>query len=129
VPKKYKEDLKLSKWVDNQRTRFKHGKMDPERNEKLDEIGFVFTAREKDWNFQFQKLLDYYVKHGHGELFWVVDRCTFMLNVPTYTTPVSLAALQVKCHTGTRKTRHWVLGSARNVHSSKLANWIRNGNG
>jgi hypothetical protein len=48
----------------------------------LDEIGFVVSAQDKDWNLQFQKLRDYYEKHGHCELFLAVDRLTFTYQYP-----------------------------------------------
>jgi hypothetical protein len=58
--------------------------MDSERKEKLDEIGFEYTVRDKakaeTWNLQFNKLQDYNGKHGHCELFWAVDRLTFIVD-------------------------------------------------
>jgi hypothetical protein len=82
VPFRYKENPRLGGWVDKQRTLFKIGKINQEQKEKLDEIGFVFSAHGKNWNVQFQKLRDYYGTHGHCELFWAVERFTFILNPP-----------------------------------------------
>jgi hypothetical protein len=42
VPQRYEEDPALGVWVNNQRACFKNRKMDQERKEKLDEIGFDF---------------------------------------------------------------------------------------
>jgi hypothetical protein len=84
VPWKYKEDPSLSNWVITQRTRLKNDKMNPERKAKLNEIGFEFVPKgmtnEDMWDFQFQKLREYYEKHGHCELLWAVDCLTFILN-------------------------------------------------
>jgi hypothetical protein len=81
--------------------------MDPERTQKLEEIGFDFNPMDKAneigfdfnfikkpinkaneilWNSKFQKLREYYEKHGHCELFWAVDCFIFILNtVPPLT--------------------------------------------
>jgi hypothetical protein len=48
------------------------------------------SNKEIIWSFQFKKLQDYYENHGHCELFWTVDRFTFILNAPTNTPPLSL---------------------------------------
>jgi hypothetical protein len=61
--------------------------MNQERESRLEKIGFEFNGKEK-WNLQFNKLRDYYVKHGHCELFWAVDRFTFIFNSPTNIPPV-----------------------------------------
>jgi hypothetical protein len=86
VPKEYEEDKKLGCWVQTQRAAFKAGEMDPEREAKLNEIGFEFNHKgkkcEEKWNLQFKTLQDYYGKHGHCELFWAVERFTFILNAP-----------------------------------------------
>jgi hypothetical protein len=77
VLQKYKDDSPLAEWINKQRTYFKHGKMDPERKRRLDEIGFDFKHKDKAneiWNLQVKKLRDFYGKHGHCELFWAVDR-------------------------------------------------------
>jgi hypothetical protein len=93
VPQRYKEDLQLATWINNQRACFKNGKMDPEQKNRLDEIGFEFNRFETAWNLQFKKLQDYYVKDGHCKLFWAVDRFTLILNTRTKSTPVSLPEL------------------------------------
>jgi hypothetical protein len=108
--------------------------MDQGRKTRLDEIGFELNAKimtyDHIWDLQCQKLHNYYEKHGHCELVWAaVDRFTFILDTPTNTSAVSLPELQAVCQSGTRKTRNWAVGSARNVFSSKLADWIRNEKG
>jgi hypothetical protein len=82
VPRSYSLDPQLGSWVDYQRKIFKKGIMDFERKAKLDKIGFEFSvkdkANEEKWNLQFKKLQDYRGKHGDCELFWAVDRFTFI---------------------------------------------------
>jgi hypothetical protein len=78
------------------------------------------------WNLQYKKLHDYYVKHGHCELFWAINRLIFILNTPTNTPLISVPELQLMCQSSSRKTRHWADGSTLSVNASKLAKWIRN---
>jgi hypothetical protein len=82
VPTCYSLDPQLSLWVKKQRFVLKKGRMDFERKAKLEKIGFEFSGRgkanEEKWNFQFKKLQDYRGKHGDFELFWAVDRFTFI---------------------------------------------------
>jgi hypothetical protein len=130
VPHKYKEDPKLGGWVDKQRTVFKTGKMDLERAKRLDEIDFDFNpgkgkAREKYWNFEFDRLRQFKNDHGHCELVWAVDRFTLILDTPTNTPTVSLPALQVMCHAVTSLIHNCGIGSIISVHASKVVNWIR----
>jgi hypothetical protein len=126
VPHTYTLDKKLGNWVQTQRARFKTGKMDPERKGKLNEIGLDFNPKgmtnEDFWNFQFQKLRQYYEIHGHCECLWAVDCLTFISNTPTNIQHVSLPELQAMCHVGTRKTNNWADGLTISVHASKLAN-------
>jgi hypothetical protein len=82
VPLKYKEDPKFANWVKTQRTLLKNGIMGQGRKKMLDEIGFDFSCSDKanveDWNLQLKKLQDYHEEHGHCELFWAVNGCTFI---------------------------------------------------
>jgi hypothetical protein len=83
VPSSYSLDPQLGRWVQKQRELFQNGTVAVERKAKLNKIGFEFSsqkkANEENWNLQFKKLQDYYGKHGHCELFWGADRCTFIL--------------------------------------------------
>jgi hypothetical protein len=47
VPSHYSLDPQLGNWASNQRTLFKKGTLDFEREAKLDEIGFKFSYRDK----------------------------------------------------------------------------------
>jgi hypothetical protein len=115
VPHAYKEDPSLGIWVDSQRTVFKTGKMDLERKMRLDEICFDFAPKEntneENWNLQFKRLRDYYGKHGHCELLGAVGCFTFILHIPTNTTPAS------PCITGQVPQEY--------EEDQKLANWVK----
>jgi hypothetical protein len=82
VPVLYSLDPQLGHWVQSQRKIQHTGRVDVERKAKLDEIGFEFSVKDKtnedNWNSQFKKLQDYHEKHRHCELFWAVDRFTFI---------------------------------------------------
>jgi hypothetical protein len=42
-----REDKKLAGWVHRQRERHRHGKLRPERREKLESLGFDFSPRRR----------------------------------------------------------------------------------
>ena len=44
VPQNWREDRRLGKWVNTQRTQLKRGRLKPDRQRQLDEIGFVWDA-------------------------------------------------------------------------------------
>ena len=44
VPQNWREDRRLGKWVNTQRTRNKRGKLRPQRKQQLDQLGFVWNA-------------------------------------------------------------------------------------
>ncbi len=44
VPQNWREDRRLGKWVNTQRTRNKRGKLRPERKQQLEQLGFVWNA-------------------------------------------------------------------------------------
>ena len=45
VPQNWREDKRLGKWVNTQRTHFKRGTLQSDRRRQLDEIGFVWSAK------------------------------------------------------------------------------------
>jgi hypothetical protein len=63
VPKRYKHDRKLAKWVGTQRHRKKN--LDEDQEEALDDIGFVWNYLEHSWRTQFKRLVAYKAQHGH----------------------------------------------------------------
>jgi len=77
VPNRYSGDRQLGTWVSTQRRHYKAlllGRntslsMTPERAQKLAEIGFDWSAKNKSadikWESQFTNLLEYVIEHGH----------------------------------------------------------------
>ena len=45
VPQKFVENRKFGRWVNTQRMRFKNGKLSPERQRRLDALGFVWNMK------------------------------------------------------------------------------------
>jgi hypothetical protein len=78
----------------------------------------IFGRHDAQWNKMNEKPRAFKECHGHCELFWAVDRFTFILNTPTYTSLIFLLALQVKCHA---LTHNWAIGSTISVHAPKMA--------
>lgn len=55
----------LWQWTTVQRRLLKNGKIPPDRKNKLDEIGFAWSALEDKWEMMFNELLAYQASHGH----------------------------------------------------------------
>jgi len=64
VPQSYVKN-QLAAWVAVQRQFRKKAKLDEERVKRLDEIGFVWDAREQMWEECFAKLVAYKEEHGN----------------------------------------------------------------
>ena len=62
VPQAYEEDPSLGDWVHNMRCRRKD--LDSERFSRLESIGFVWDAFDKQWEEMFAKLEKYRQLHG-----------------------------------------------------------------
>ncbi|GKZ00373.1 hypothetical protein MPSEU_000990300 [Mayamaea pseudoterrestris] len=74
VPKRYKEDPKLAHWADKQRELYRQRQegletpLTDERIQTLTMFGFKFEvgqANHETFDGMFEKLLDYFAKHGH----------------------------------------------------------------
>jgi hypothetical protein len=67
VPKGYEEDVALGLWVGTQRGSHAQNKMRSDRQELLDEIGFVWRVGNyaPSWNTQYEKLVEFKRKHGN----------------------------------------------------------------
>jgi len=65
VPGDYKGDAALAKWVKNQRTFERNGKLDEGRFERLDVLGFVWNQIETRWKDMFKRFKTFKEKHGH----------------------------------------------------------------
>jgi hypothetical protein len=67
VPKMWEENPKLGRWVSTQRLLFKSGKLEPERQRRLDEIEFHWSSDSKldsDWAKRFEELKAYKERFG-----------------------------------------------------------------
>ena len=62
---KYPENPQLSKWVEKNREKYKHGKLNEERIRRLEEIGFVWKQYESIWEDYFNELKAY--KEANGD--------------------------------------------------------------
>jgi hypothetical protein len=64
---------KLSEWAVIQRREQSKGKLDPKRQQRLDDAGFVWDLEEARWTEMFALLKTYKLKHNHctlGEKVW-----------------------------------------------------------
>jgi len=66
VSQNYSNDL--CEWVATQRKNKKNEKLLPERERRLNEIGFVWDALEDAWESKFTELVAYKAKHGNLEV-------------------------------------------------------------
>ena len=65
VPQKYREDPDLGLWVFRQRLRYKAGKLNSDRQQRLKALDFVWQAGGTSWEEHFLKLIEYKREHGH----------------------------------------------------------------
>jgi Fe2+ transport system protein FeoA len=63
VPAKYSLDPQLGSWVVNQRSKYQT--LSEERRQRLDGIGFVLRMPRREWDLNFQRLVDFQLKHGN----------------------------------------------------------------
>ena len=60
VPRRYRRDPTLGRWVHWQRNRYKRGMLTKERHDRLESIGFQLTVREQSgWTEMFKRLQAY----------------------------------------------------------------------
>mmetsp|Transcript_24409 Transcript_24409/g.37594 ORF Transcript_24409/g.37594 Transcript_24409/m.37594 type:complete len:438 (+) Transcript_24409:132-1445(+) len=64
VPKGYQKDRHLVKWVTNQRTDYRKDRIEDERKERLEAIGFKWNVYGDRWNEMFDRLKEYKAKYG-----------------------------------------------------------------
>jgi hypothetical protein len=65
VPQGYTETRGLGPWVNRQRREHRSGKMNLERKEKLDQLGFVWNMYTSGWEGSYAELEYYKQVHGH----------------------------------------------------------------
>ncbi len=70
VPEDYvtSQGIRLRAWVNNQRTRFKTGKLRPEQISRLENLGFVWSLQEQGWERMFVCARRYYEVNGNLEV-------------------------------------------------------------
>jgi len=64
VPQNYPDNRQLGIWVNNRRNDRKNNKLNKERIDKLNEIGFVWDVLEAVWEDMLQQLKQYKDEHG-----------------------------------------------------------------
>ena len=65
VPNGYFEDTQLGTWVERQRRLKKKGKLNENRIQQLEQIGFIWNPSNLAWEKMFTALLTYKQKYGH----------------------------------------------------------------
>jgi hypothetical protein len=65
VPQKLETNPQLGQWVSAQRTRQKEGTLSPEKEARLNALGFAWDARDASWEAMFAELKRYRDAHGH----------------------------------------------------------------
>ena len=61
----YGDDIKLGKWVSEQRTRYKRGRLSQNRREMLDALGFSWDPKGDQWERNFALLEQFKEREGH----------------------------------------------------------------
>jgi len=64
VPKRWKENEPLGRWVSSQRNLWNAGKMSEDRTKLLQNIDFEFEPCEKTWQLRYDELVAYKKEHG-----------------------------------------------------------------
>jgi hypothetical protein len=65
VPQRYTETPGLGQWVNRQREEYRGGKLNVERKNKLDQLGFVWNTYMSCWEENYAELKYYKQVHGH----------------------------------------------------------------
>jgi len=65
VPKRWRENPKLGRWIVNQRSLKKKLELSKDRIQRLDELGFVWKRQEAFWDEMFSSLVQFKNIHGH----------------------------------------------------------------
>lgn len=65
IPRYYKKDEGLGRWVDRQRNMYNSGKLSPERIKKLESLGFSFSPHMEYFETRLKELIEYKKQNGH----------------------------------------------------------------
>jgi len=76
VPQRYKtttttmktNNTNLGTWLTTQRAAYRHGKMVPARQAKLEALGVAWNQQEAKWNHMYHLLQSFAQKHGHVQV-------------------------------------------------------------
>eukprot|EP00956_Cyclotella_meneghiniana_P011170 scaffold15667_cov79-Cyclotella_meneghiniana.AAC.4 len=70
IPQRYAANVELGRWVKDQRTFKKQGKLSQERIDLLDKIGFTWRVRSSDefWNKMCKDLIAFKEANGHSKV-------------------------------------------------------------
>ena len=68
VPQKLERDgLRLGSWVTTQRHTFKQGKLDADRQHRLEQLsGWTWEAKQSQWDDNYQRLQQFIEREGHA---------------------------------------------------------------
>lgn len=66
VPRDYKANPSLGRWVDKQREKYKTSDISPDRIDQLNAVSFVWQPQEELWSERFNELLAYIKDHGNA---------------------------------------------------------------
>lgn len=68
IPQKFSDNPTLGRWVNNQRTLYKRGKLNEYKIEKLNELNFIWDVQEASWNNFIEKFKQFCNEHKHGNV-------------------------------------------------------------
>ncbi|MBF0179297.1 MAG: helicase associated domain-containing protein [Magnetococcales bacterium] len=68
LPNHHPEDVALGKWAERQRREWSLQKLQPARQERLAEAGFVWDLEAAAWEAFFLQLQNHHERHGHGRV-------------------------------------------------------------
>jgi superfamily II DNA or RNA helicase len=64
VSRTWTEDVQLATWVNDQRWKYRKGKLSNNRIKRLNDIGFVWELHKSNWEEMFEALNEYKENHG-----------------------------------------------------------------
>jgi hypothetical protein len=65
IPVQYPKNKTLGAWVFTQRTKRRNNKLSLQKIDLLDDLNFVWNARDVSWLENFELLKEFHTKHGH----------------------------------------------------------------
>ena len=65
VPSTYKVSPSLAIWVSTQRWRYNKNRLPTDQIQQLEQVGFVWSPRETNWDMMYQELCKFNSAHGH----------------------------------------------------------------